>query len=379
MSIESVLRCAILKQYWQQSYVALEFNLEDSDMYKAFARLPINFSPKKSTLQENISKLPALAWEYLNRVILQIALDTGVETGQKVRVDTTAIASHILSPTDNHLMVQAVDKILKLLSKTGGVYKSHLRKVKKLSTGIRSCRGKEKRKKLYKELLQYARKTFGYVVNVLSDKNLCIQESTQRSLIELQDKLGRIISQAHRRVVLEETVPVEEKIISLHDEHTDIIRKDNRGTTFGHKVNFVTGVSGMVIAVDMPKGNPADSELFLPAIVQITNVYGKPPRQVAADGGFASQTNLAQAKSIGVKDVAFHKRRGLSVSDMCKSDWVFKQLLKFRAGVEGNISFLKRIFGLDRCDWKGWEGFQKYVMSAVVTYNLVMLSRKQPE
>ena len=44
------------------------------------------------------------------------------------------------------------------------------------------------------------------------------------------------------------------------------------------------------------------------------------PRQTAADGGFASRHNLGEAKALGVRDVAFHKKAGLRVMDMVKSN-----------------------------------------------------------
>ena len=66
-------------------------------------------------------------------------------------------------------------------------------------------------------------------------------------------------------------------------------------------------------------------------------LYNRPPRQVTADGGFASQENLREAKRRGVKDVAFANNKGLSVLDMVKSSWVYKQLKNFRAGIEANI------------------------------------------
>jgi IS5 family transposase len=103
--------------------------------------------------------------------------------------------------------------------------------------------------------------------------------------------------------------------------------------------------------------------------------HGRMPRQVSADGGFASKDNLAFAKGHGVKDAAFAKKRGLSVLDMAKSAWVYKVLRNFRAGIEAGISTLKRAFGLDRCTWKGWEGFGRYVWSSVVSYNLLVLAR----
>ena len=96
---------------------------------------------------------------------------------------------------------------------------------------------------------------------------------------------------------------------------------------------------------------------------------------MAADGGFASQDNLKIAKSKGVKDVMFAKKRGLRLLDMVKSLWVYRKLRNFRAGIEATISRLKRVFGLDRCNWSGWLGFRQYIWSAIVSYNVLVLGK----
>jgi len=107
-------------------------------------------------------------------------------------------------------------------------------------------------------------------------------------------------------------------------------------------------------------------------------IYGRPPLKTAADGGFASRDNLRLAKTRGVKDVMFAKKRGLGVLDMVRSLWVYQKLRNFRAGIEANISRLKRAFGLDRCTWQGWPGFRQYVWSAVVSYNVLVLGMLLP-
>ena len=107
--------------------------------------------------------------------------------------------------------------------------------------------------------------------------------------------------------------------------------------------------------------------------------YGSMPRQVAADGSYASVENLRLAKEAGVEDVAFHKKRGLAVEDMVKSHWVYRRLRNFRAGIEAGVSCLKRAYGLARCTWKGLEHFKAYVWSSVVAYNLALLNRPEPE
>ena len=147
---------------------------------------------------------------------------------------------------------------------------------------------------------------------------------------------------------------------------------------YGHKLNLVTGPSGLILDVVVEAGNPADAERFLPMLERQIARCGVPPRQLAADGGYASQDNLTAAKARGVKDVAFHKKRGLAVEDMVKSRWVYRKLRNFRAGIEAGISCLKRAYGLARCTWRGLDHFQTYIWSAVVAHNLVLLARLKP-
>jgi len=125
-------------------------------------------------------------------------------------------------------------------------------------------------------------------------------------------------------------------------------------------------------------GNPADSTRLLPMLDRHIAIHGQAPRQMAADGGFASRDNLLQAKARGVDDMAFHKKCGLKIEDMVKSHWVYRKLRNFRAGIEADISCLKRAYGLARCTWRGLRHFHAYVWSSVVAYNLVLLTRLRP-
>ena len=86
---------------------------------------------------------------------------------------------------------------------------------------------------------------------------------------------------------------------------------------------------------------------------------------------------LIAAKGKGVKDVCFAKRRGIEVEDMCRSEYVYKRLRRFRAGVESGISWLKRCFGLARCTWKTLSSFRSYVWASIVSANLLTLARSE--
>jgi IS5 family transposase len=211
---------------------------------------------------------------------------------------------------------------------------------------------------------------------VSKDAADCLRaQALAKKLEEAVGILTRVIAQTERRVLRGESVPAEEKVVSFFECHTDIIVKSPREAHYGHKVFLTGGPTGLILDCIVERGNPNDTSMFPVLIERQERFYDRPPRQVSADGGFASQQNLQEAKERGVKDVAFSKRKGLSVLDMVKSKWVYKQLKNFRAGIEANISRLKRSFGFSRCDWTGWIGFTQYVWSALVSYNLLVLAR----
>ena len=190
--------------------------------------------------------------------------------------------------------------------------------------------------------------------------------------------IARVLDQSERRVLRGQAVPAGEKLVSLFEPHADIIVKGARDVQYGHKLNLVTGKSGLILDIVIETGNPADAERFLPMLDRHLARCGTPPRQMAADGGYASRDNLEQAKARGVNDIAFHKKRGIDVADMTKSAWVYRKLRNFRAGIEAGISCFKRAYGGGRCTWRGLDHFKAYVWSAVVAHNLVLFARLKP-
>jgi transposase, IS5 family len=391
MSAEQVLRCAILKQYRNLSYEELAFHLTDSRTFRAFARLERTQRPSASTLQENIKSLSEETWEAINCALITRASETGIETGRKIRIDSTAVECDIHYPTDSALLQDGIRVITRLLIEgkrlfptPGYRFSDHRRVVKKRVLKIKDSRKEAVRKSCYKDLLDFAELVRGYgqsaVAALAGFKSADPEQVIQARILagQLERALGllsQVMDQTRRRVINGEKVPASEKIVSFFECHSDIIEKGNRETTYGHKVFLTGGESGIILDCIVERGNPADSSMFLPLMDRQKEIYGRFPRQVAADGGFASETNLKAGKANGINDIAFAKRRGISIVEMVKSTWVYKKLRNFRAGIEANISVLKRAFGLFRCSWTGWHGFVRCVRSAVVAYNLVTIGR----
>ena len=393
LSADFVLRAAIVKQMHGFSYEQLAFHLLDSQSFRSFVRHPLGWMPNKSTLQRNISKISEASWKEINTVLVGWAAEKGLEKGQRIRLDSTAVESDIHYPTDSALLydaVRTVSRLLRQLKERQGalleaegqasaavVFTNHSRRAKRRAYQIANGRG-AKRQRGYRDLLKVARKTYGYGLTALTADLPAADLLTVALLLSLEHYLklmARVIDQTERRILRGESVPAAEKVVSIFEEHTDIIKKGQREPTYGHKIFLTGGRSSLILNCEVLPENPADVGQLQPLLEAHREVYGHYPRQMAADRGFYSQDNLGWAKGEGIQDAAFDRKGSLRIDDRVRSSWIYKQLRRFRAGIEGCISWAKRVFGLDRCTWKGWEHFRQYVQASVVSYNLLVLAR----
>jgi IS5 family transposase len=390
MSAEQVLRAAIIKQMNSFSYEELAFHIVDSSCYRKFCKIGIADKGFKSTaLCANIGSISEHCWEWIHQQLLGYAKQQGIEKGRKARIDCTVVETNIHAPYDSELLWDVVRVLTRLLTVgkenfgcRAVVFRDQCRRAKRRMLGINYAKTRKQRDQLYADLLKVARKTVSYAKAMAEalerapqcDPMLMVLLFQFNDYIKLAEK---VIDQTHRRVIKGENVAATEKIFSIFEPHTDIIVKDRREPSYGHKICLTGGASDLILDCVIVQGNPADSTLTIEMLDRQREIYDRYPLKVALDGGFASKANLAAAKSRQIKDVCFAKKRGLEVDDMCRSHWVYKQLRRFRAGIESGISWLKRCFGLTRCTWKGLASFKRYVWSSVVAANLLTLSRKQ--
>lgn len=395
LSAEQVLRALLIKQLNGFSYRELAFHLADSVTYRRFCELGWRQTPSKSVLATCIKAIRAETLEKINRLLVGIAANKKIEDGKRVRVDTTVVESNIHPPLDSNLLWDCVRVATRLMENARQIvgaevtFPNRTRRAKRRALGILNARFKEKRKPLYRDLLAVAKETLQSaerVVEVIDramvNGSMALPDrlaigGVRKELIHYTALARRVMNQTERRVFNEESVPASEKLVSIFEEHTDIIVKDRRETLYGHKICLTSGRSSLVTDCTVLEGNPADSTLAEQMIDRHIEITGKAPKQAAYDGGFTSKANLAAIKAKGVKDVAFSKARALQITDMVRSSWVYKKLKDFRAGIEGTISFLKRVFGLDRCTWRSLPSFKSYVWSSLVTFNLLVIARHQ--
>jgi IS5 family transposase len=243
---------------------------------------------------------------------------------------------------------------------------------------IENANRNSKRIPLYRDLLKVTKKTIGYSRRVIAALRMRKHPFALHyaDLIEHFVMLAnKVVDQTERRVLHGESLSPDEKIVSIFEEHTDIIRKGGRETLYGHKLCLSAGASNLITDCVILEGNPNDSSLAVAMMHRHAELFGHAAKHAAFDAGFASIDNLDKLKKQGIENVMFHKKVGLEITDMVKDSWVYKKLRNFRAGIEGIISFLKRGFGADRCRWKGLRSFKAYALSAVVSANLLTLAR----
>jgi IS5 family transposase len=384
MSGEQVLRAALLKQMHGWSYEDLAFALADSPTFRTFCRIGfVDRAPKKAALAANIKRVKPETFEQVNRMIVAKANAAGVETGKKVRIDSTVIDSNIHDPLDSSLLNDVVRVLTRLLGRGAELlndirFSNHTKRAKRRMLDIVNARSMARRVPFYRELVQIARWTMQYASHAASALTNVADLKAWAIADELNHYLAlaaKVVDQTERRVFREESVPAQEKIVSIFEPHTDIIVKDRRETRYGHKVFLNVGASGMIIDMLLERGNPADATRAIPMLERHRSVMGNIPEQAAFDAGFTSTANVKAARELGVEDAAFAKKGSIDVMAGVRSPKLHKKLQRFRAGVEGIISFTKRCFGFGRCSWRGYRSFQAYAWASVLGTNLLLLAR----
>ncbi len=387
MTIEQVVRVAILKQMYQLSYERLYDELNDNLSYRRFAKVHEGMVPKVMTLNENIKKISPEGWEEISKVIIKTAMALGIEKGKRVRIDSTGVESNIHYPTDGELLwdcVRVIDRIIEVVHEEYPdidiEYHNHMKRAKKRRYRIVNTSSKEKRVEAYKDLLKVSRATEKYSESCIEELEKKVRQGEIEAVVYKEnlegylESLKVIIKQTERRVLNDEKVEPKDKLVSIFETHTDILSKGKRETIFGHKILLSGGESNLILDCMIKRGNWSDAKNFAEAIDRLQERYGHLPREVATDGGFASKNNYDYAVGKGIKKVLFTKNISSKMVELVKNSRAYKKLKKFRAGIEGCISAAKRARGLNRCTWKGWLSFQSYVWLGVIAFNLNIMA-----
>ncbi|CAG0993388.1 hypothetical protein PLCT2_02601 [Planctomycetaceae bacterium] len=187
----------------------------------------------------------------------------------------------------------------------------------------------------------------------------------------------RGIAQTRQRVLHGQVVAASDKVVSLFGPHTAIICRGKakpKETEFGHKIWYAEVDGGLLSEYRILSGNPPDAQQLRPTLKRHRQLFGKAPREVSGDRGIHAPENERQARALGVRRVSLPKpgfktkrrqRRG-------RQPW-FRAAQRFRNGIEGRISHVRRARGLTRCLNHGLPGFERWIGWGIIANNLAVI------
>ena len=381
-SVEQIVRAAIYKEMKNLDYRGLEYAQEDSRICEQFVKINPQRPYSFQVWQKYISRISE---EKLKKFMVEMnraAITEGLEDIQKFRQDTTVVETDIHYPTNNSLVWDCIKESERLLQHLkeeieGFSFEEYRAKAKKTYFKINVEKDAEKRVKLFKKQLKTFVESINQVSNIVKKKRgYRMTEKGEKHMAALESLLPvmeKVYRMTERKEILKEKVPVEEKIFSIYERHTDIIVKGQRDAKVGHKVNLGSGKSNLILTCEIVEGNPKDSELYQKTIKDVKNCYGRIPVSSTADGGFASEENIEYSKKAGIMNIVFNKIRG-SMQNVAKNKWVENKLKRWRSGMEAIISNLKRGFQIRRCNWKGFAHYRQKIFWSVIGYNLRVMT-----
>jgi IS5 family transposase len=393
--VEVVLRMLVVKRLYGYSYEETVARVSDSLNLRQFCRLYLNDAPVDTTLLRWANLIQPKTLEKFNERIVQLAVERKVTSGRKLRTDGTVVESNIRPPSDNRLLADGVRVLARTVVRAQELLKQTIQKpfkdftqtAKQLARQI----GETLRKKTdvaksagrqqYQDLLEMTRKTVEWAGATKKRLRRSREAKAKRLVQTLETFLPRteqVIDQTRRRILQGEQVPAREKIVSLFEEHTDIIRrgKESRPVEYGHKVWLNEVEGGLVSHYRILDGNPSDEEQWKPSLKAHLKTFRQPPQQASGDRGLYSEPNEQLAHDLGVKKVILPQRGHRSNARLKHEHkaWFVKGR-HWHAGVEGRISVLKRAHDLGRCLAHGLNGFHCWVGWGVIAGNLAVLGR----
>jgi len=392
-----VLLSWILMRIKDWDYRELAERIRDGITLRLFTRFYSNPVPRHTAFHRGHNRLTPELIRRINEALLQAAVQDGLEDGEASRGDTTVVETHIHHPTDASLLWDTVRVVTRLLQQLRKLVPHQLprypkrtraakRRMYELQRMTASQREHQQVPK-YRQLIGIAEETLKNARHAVeATQQSCGRTPTDILAIEALRKeitdfcqLGdRVVDQARRRVIDNEQVPAAEKIYSIFEPHTSLIKRGKAGkpVEFGHKIYLAETRSGLITQYWILDGNPSDEDHVVPSIQQHKKTFGRAPHLYTNDRGSYSADNIKACEQEGVACVSIPQRGGQKTAEReaFEKSSEFKQGQRFRAGIEGRISVLFRGRGMKRCLAAGRRGLELLVGVAVLANNLLRIA-----
>jgi IS5 family transposase len=402
LTAQQVIRSLTLMRVKNWDYRELRERIADGYTLRRFTHFYSDRVPKHDAFNRSFNRLTPATLEAINDIVVKAAVDLGLENGKKLRVDTTVVETDIHHPTDSTLLWDAVRVITRIVRHLDDLlphgvpgFTIRTRSARRRMQEIQRMTPRERQKQLKRKYRQLISTTCQVVENarVVLKKTEGIRSidlmtdiainAVRKEIDHYCGLADRVIHQARRRVLDGEQVPNEQKLFSIFETHTDLIKRGKvlKPVEFGHKVFIAESGKGLITQYRVLNGNPTDADHVESSLEYHQETFGQSPSIYSADRGFFSPDNILKCKDSGVELVCIPQRGGKKTSEQeaFEKSPAFKNAQRFRAGIEGRISVLFRGRGMKRCLAEGREHFELLVGAAVLANNLMVIARMQIE
>jgi len=386
---KQILRSLIVMFIEQDSLRQAVIRIENSEFLRYFVGLGIKPMMDYSFLDKAFCVLSDKTWEAMNKVLAQYAKEQEKISSEKLRLDTTVYEANIHYPSDSSLLWDSFRTLTRLLQQIQQElpqfalkHRFHVKKVKKLflfiirNTASKNKSKKRKVKTTYRKLIERV----NWIAEIARNALSVLQKAGYEAelLIHYLPIVEKIISQSEQRVFHGIKLAADEKIYSLFEEHAELLKRGKAGKPieFGHKVLIAQTGEKFIHHYQIFPKREEDKELIKPTLKAHKQLFGTGPAVLATDKGFYENMKqiLKLEKNITTVSICKKGRRNPQEYER-ESTEEFKDGQRFRAGCEGSISVLKRVFKLGRCFFKGYKNYAASVGCAVFCHNLVLLTK----
>ena len=395
---QQILRSLVLMRIKNWDYRELRERIADGCTLRQFTDFYCLPVPRHDAFHRGFTRLTPATLMAINDLVVRAAVELGLEDGQKLRVDTTVVQTDIHHPTDNTLLwdvVRVVTRLVGRLAEAQGRrrikgFRDRTRSARRRMQEIQRMTPRQRHEYLtgkYRELIDIAEEVVERARTALRQtgkargRDMIADLAIAQTRKEIEHFCGlgtRVIDQSRRRVLNGEQVPAAEKLYSIFEPHTDLIKRGKVQTPieFGHKVFLAESARGLITQYEVLDRNPVDEQHVVISLERHRQTFGDVPELYGSDRGFFSEKNVMSCKQQGVKVVCIPQRGGIKAPEReaYERSREFKDGQRFRAGIEGRISVLFRGRGMKRCLAEGRERFELWVAAAVLANNLMKIA-----
>jgi len=352
-------------------------------------------------IRDNLCHLRSETLTKINRLVVSAGHELAPKAIEAVRGDTFVVETNIHYPTESSLIGDGLRKILPLAAElaeqkelSGWRQHEHiLKNVRKLVQRIgRASRAKgqggaERLKKLYRELLELAGKLLERAEQLLVSLAFRVEEQAviaSAAKMPLAMRLHHYVSltrkvcnTARRRVLLGETVPHAEKIFSIFEPDTELIKrgKQAKPIQYGHNVLVIEDAVGFICEYQVVDKGVLDQELVVPVMKKLQQRVGGKIKRASFDRSFHTPENQQALGEIVRTPCIAAKGQEKGRKQQKEGTVAFRKARQNHPGVESAIGALQAGNGLERCRDKTDRGFERYVGLAVLGRNLQTLGK----